>query len=49
VGSNNVTLPSGEVVINGETFRNRFVLRDDVEADILVPCGGRPETIDPYN
>jgi len=42
-------LPCGEIVKNGETFRNTFLLRSEVKADMLVPCGGRPETINPYN
>lgn len=38
-----VTLPSGEVVANGTAFRNSAHFR--YKADIMVPCGGRPETI----
>lgn len=49
VKAKNFTLPDGEVIISGENFRNKFILRDDITADLLVPCGGRPETIDPYN
>ncbi|KAL1306631.1 hypothetical protein AAFC00_005309 [Neodothiora populina] len=39
-------LPSGEVVNNGTSFRNTFHLRQGVEYDLFVPCGGRPESID---
>ncbi|KAF2724361.1 NAD-dependent glutamate dehydrogenase [Polychaeton citri CBS 116435] len=46
VEENNVTLPSGEVVNNGTTFRNTFHLREVEKYDIMVPCGGRPESID---
>ncbi|KAK4994213.1 NAD-dependent glutamate dehydrogenase [Elasticomyces elasticus] len=46
VEENNVTLPSGEVVNNGTTFRNTFHLRDQENYDLFVPCGGRPESID---
>ncbi|CAI4219051.1 unnamed protein product [Parascedosporium putredinis] len=42
----NVTLPSGEVVANGTTFRNTYHLRDTGLTDCFVPCGGRPESID---
>jgi glutamate dehydrogenase len=42
----NVTLPSGEVVANGMTFRNTFHLRNTGLADCFVPCGGRPESVD---
>ncbi|OAA60511.1 NAD-specific glutamate dehydrogenase [Niveomyces insectorum RCEF 264] len=42
----NVTLPSGEVVTNGTTFRNTFHLRNTGLTDMFVPCGGRPESID---
>lgn len=41
----NITLPSGEVVNNGTTYRNTFHLRGG-EYDLFVPCGGRPESID---
>jgi glutamate dehydrogenase len=42
----NITLPSGEVVTNGMTFRNTFHLRDTGLTDCFVPCGGRPESVD---
>lgn len=42
----NVTLPSGEVVNNGTSFRNTFHLRDTNSVDVFVPCGGRPASID---
>ncbi|EGY14539.1 NAD-specific glutamate dehydrogenase [Verticillium dahliae VdLs.17] len=42
----NITLPTGEVVGNGTTFRNTYHLRDTGMTDIFVPCGGRPESID---
>ena len=42
----NITLPSGEVVNNGTSFRNIFHLRDAEKYDMFVPCGGRPESID---
>jgi len=41
-----VTLPTGEVVNNGTTFRNTFHLRSGTNYDLFVPCGGRPESID---
>lgn len=49
VKDKNFKLPSGEKILSGETFRNTFILRDDISCDMLVPCGGRPETINPYN
>lgn len=45
----NKTLPTGEVVENGETFRNTFHLHDLFEADLFVPCGGRPQAINISN
>lgn len=42
----NVTLPTGEHVGNGTTFRNTYHLRDTGLTDMFVPCGGRPESID---
>jgi len=46
VEDSNITLPSGEKVNNGMTFRNTFHLRDGTQYDMFVPCGGRPESID---
>lgn len=46
VEDNNVTLPDGEVVVNGTSFRNTYHLRDTGMTDTFVPCGGRPESID---
>ncbi|GAA95093.1 uncharacterized protein L969DRAFT_51542 [Mixia osmundae IAM 14324] len=41
------TLPSGEIVNDGTSFRNSAHLR--YKADIFVPCGGRPESINMGN
>jgi len=46
VDETNVTLPSGETIHNGTSFRNTFHLRDGRPFDLFVPCGGRPESID---
>lgn len=46
VEENSITLPSGETVNNGTSFRNTFHLRDTEHYDLFVPCGGRPESID---
>jgi glutamate dehydrogenase len=46
VEDSNVTLPSGEVINNGTTFRNTFHLRNQEHYDVFIPCGGRPESID---
>jgi glutamate dehydrogenase len=46
VDETNVTLPNGEVVNNGTSFRNTFHLRNTGLTDSFVPCGGRPESID---
>ncbi|QIW95013.1 hypothetical protein AMS68_000531 [Peltaster fructicola] len=46
VEENNITLPSGEVVNNGTSFRNTYHLRQAEKYDMFVPCGGRPESID---
>ncbi|BGP18089.1 NAD-dependent glutamate dehydrogenase [Rhodosporidiobolus nylandii] len=47
VDDRDVTLPSGEAVADGTDFRNRAHLR--YKADILVPCGGRPESVNLSN
>ena len=46
VDETNITLPSGETINNGTTFRNTFHLRNQEAYDLFVPCGGRPESID---
>ncbi|RVX67354.1 NAD-specific glutamate dehydrogenase [Exophiala mesophila] len=46
VEESNITLPTGEKVNNGMSFRNTFHLRDGSDYDTFVPCGGRPESID---
>ncbi|KAI9812051.1 MAG: NAD-dependent glutamate dehydrogenase [Pycnora praestabilis] len=46
VEDTNIRLPSGEVVNNGMMFRNTFHLHAGKQADLFVPCGGRPESID---
>lgn len=44
-----VTLPSGEVVENGLHFRNNFHFHPLATADMFVPCGGRPESVNLSN
>ena len=45
VDDRDVRLPDGTLVVNGEDFRNRFHLLPFVKADLFVPCGGRPRSI----
>jgi len=45
----NVTLPSGELVPSGLAFRNEFHLNPLSTADLFVPCGGRPESVNISN
>ncbi|MFA6507346.1 MAG: hypothetical protein WCT14_14705, partial [Treponemataceae bacterium] len=40
-----VKLPNGELIANGEEFRNGFHLTDYATADLFVPCGGRPGAV----
>ncbi|KAI8902966.1 Glutamate/Leucine/Phenylalanine/Valine dehydrogenase-domain-containing protein [Globomyces pollinis-pini] len=44
-----VTLPDGTPVQSGLAFRNQFHLNPLSSADLFVPCGGRPESIDLSN
>lgn len=46
VGDCNVSLPTGELVVDGVTFRDTFHLRHSTRCDLFVPCGGRPGSID---
>lgn len=47
VEDRNVTLPDGQVVADGFAFRNKAHLH--FKADMFVPCGGRPESINISN
>lgn len=49
VDERNVTLPNGFHVEDGLSFRNEFHLLPFVKADLFVPCGGRPESVDINN
>jgi glutamate dehydrogenase len=44
-----VRLPDGERVENGLEFRNTFHLHPKFAADIFVPCGGRPSSVNINN
>lgn len=44
-----ITLPNGEFVESGTKFRNEFHLHPLASADVFVPCGGRPESINLSN
>lgn len=44
-----VVLPDGEKVENGLEFRNTFHLHPKFRADIFVPCGGRPASVNINN
>lgn len=44
-----ITLPDGEVVESGLDFRNSFHLHPKFKADIFVPCGGRPASVNISN
>ncbi|MBN8216505.1 MAG: NAD-glutamate dehydrogenase [Spirochaetes bacterium] len=41
-----VTLPDGTLVASGTAFRNQFHLDPRARADLFLPCGGRPRSID---
>ena len=49
VNETDVTLPDGSIVDNGLTFRNNFHMSKFAKADLFVPCGGRPESINAGN
>jgi len=49
VGQEKVTLPNGFVVESGLEFRNNFHLNPLFEADLFVPAGGRPDSINISN
>jgi len=45
----NITLPDGKEVINGLEFRNSFHIDRRFKAELFVPCGGRPNSININN
>lgn len=51
IDDNDVTLPSGQVVVSGVAFRNTYHIEASSmhKIDIFVPCGGRPEAINLAN
>ncbi|MBN2322103.1 MAG: NAD-glutamate dehydrogenase [Spirochaetes bacterium] len=49
VDDKDVLLPDGSKVPNGEEFRNGFCLHPLACADLFIPCGGRPATININN
>jgi glutamate dehydrogenase len=49
IKDHDVALPHGEKVENGLEFRNSFHLHPLFKADIFVPCGGRPSSININN
>lgn len=49
VNDTNVKLPDGTLVSNGTEFRNGFHISKYAKADMFVPCGGRPESINLSN
>lgn len=51
IGDKDVKLPDGNKVISGLMFRNDFHLNPYATecADIFVPCGGRPESVNVGN
>jgi glutamate dehydrogenase len=44
-----ISLPGGEKVDSGLEFRNSFHLDPRFKADLFVPCGGRPASINIHN
>ena len=44
-----LVIPDGSTINNGEEFRNKFCLHPLAKADLFVPCGGRPATININN
>jgi glutamate dehydrogenase len=49
VKERNVNLPDGEKVESGLNFRNTFHLHPKFAADLFIPCGGRPSSININN
>jgi|GEM_PF-180212 len=49
VDDRDITLSDGTKVKDGAEFRNNIIFNQKITADLFVPCGGRPNTIDIKN
>eukprot|EP00461_Guttulinopsis_vulgaris_P000262 UN00262 len=49
VDDKDVVLPNGDKIASGVAFRNEFQFTKYAVADLFVPCGGRPGSIDLSN
>ncbi len=49
IGDSDVVLPGGERIVSGLEFRNSFHLNPKFTADLFVPCGGRPASVNINN
>jgi glutamate dehydrogenase len=49
IKDHDIILPDGEKVDNGLDFRNTFHLHPKFKADLFVPCGGRPASVNINN
>ncbi|MFC2158242.1 NAD-glutamate dehydrogenase domain-containing protein [Acidobacteriota bacterium] len=49
INDKNIRISGGERVISGLEFRNTFHLNPKFKADLFVPCGGRPASININN
>lgn len=49
INDQDVVLPDGEKVLSGLEFRNMFHLHPKFKADLFVPCGGRPASVNINN
>ncbi|MBN2246648.1 MAG: NAD-glutamate dehydrogenase [Candidatus Aminicenantes bacterium] len=49
LNDHDIQLPTGEKILKGMEFRNTFHLHPLFKADLFVPCGGRPESININN
>ena len=49
IEDHDIILPNGSIVEDGLKFRNEFHLSAFAVADLFVPCGGRPESVDVGN
>jgi len=49
INDKGVKLPDGTLVTSGLEFRNTFHLHPLLKADLFVPCGGRPNSINIQN
>lgn len=49
ISDRDIKLPDGSTIASGLAFRNSFHLDPRMKADLFLPCGGRPKSVNSIN